>query len=277
MSGMALQAYEELKSALDYWVDKYNDIFTILTTSPDEFQNGAIWTAVGNIINILQGIGVSLVIIFFFYGLFMAGIDYRDIFRNPKTIAMSYARPIIAEFFVVSTMDILLLILQLIQRLMLKINTTTATISYIVPDEITTALEGADWWASVGAWASAFIGKYLIGALALIIIVLVYGRMFKIFLLAAVAPLPLAGWASEKTEYIANNFLKSYIGECLRGVLIVIACIIFSMFATSPPVTSATTAGAMVSIYVLEVAMQMLILVIMIKGSDRLVKELFSL
>lgn len=277
MSGMAQQAYEELKSALDFWADKYDDIFTILTTSPDEFQNGAVWTVVGNIITILQGIGTSLIIILFFYGLFMSSIDYRDVFRNPKTIALSFVRPFLAEFFVVNSMELLLYILHLIQGIMLQINTVSTAVTYNIPSEITTALEGADWWASVGAWASSFLGKYLIGALALIIVVLVYGRMFKIFLLAAISPIPLAGMASEKTEYMANNFMKSYIGECLRGVLIVVSCIIFSIFAQSPPATSATTPGAMVSMYVLEVAMQMLILVVMIKGSDRLVKEFFGI
>lgn len=277
MSGMANQAYEHLKSALEFWVSKYNEIFTILTTSPEEFQGGAIWEIVGNIPTILQGIGVSLVIIFFFYGLFMAGIDYRDIFRNPKTIALSFVRPFLASFFVVNAMNILLYILQLIQGIMMKIQTTTTAINFEIPAEIKTALEEADWWASIGAWASALMGQFLIGALSLIIIVLVYGRFFKIFLLAAISPIPLAGLASEKTEYIGNNFMKSYIGECLRGVLIVISCLIFSAFATSPPASSATTAGAMVFNYVLEVSMQMLILVIMIKGSDRLVKEFFSL
>ncbi len=277
MSGVANQAYEHLKTALEFWIDKYNQIFTVLTTSPEDFQGGVIWTLVGNILTILQGIGISLVVLFFFYGLFMSGIDYRDIFRNPKTIAFSFVRPFLASFFVTNAIDIMLYILQLIQSIMMKIQTTTATISYEIPDEIKTALEGADWWASIGAWASSLIGQFLIGALSIIIMVLVYGRFFKIFLLAAISPIPLAGLASEKTEYIGNNFMKSYIGECLRGILIVTSCLIFSAYFTSPPASASTTAGAMVFTYVLEVSMQMLILVIMIKGSDRLVKEFFSL
>lgn len=277
MSGISEAALEQLQSALDKWSTKYSEIFSILTTSPEDFQGGVIWGIVSNILTVLQGIGVSLLIIFFFYGLIKSGIDYRDVFRNPKNAVFIFLRVIIANFFVVHSLDILLFALQIIQGIMAMIQTTATAITFTVPDNIKTALENADFWASVGAFAMSLIASLVIWALSLIILILVYGRFFKIFLLTAIAPLPLAGYASEQTESIGNNFMKSYIGECLRGVIIIVACLIFSAFAVSPTSSSATTAGAMVLDYVFDVAMQMLILVIMIKGSDRMVKEFFGL
>lgn len=277
MSGIAEVAFDNLQSALDNWNTNYGEIFNILTTSPEDFQGGVIWGIVSNILTVLQGIGVSLLIIFFFYGLIKSGIDYRDVFRNPKNVVFTFLRVIIAEFFVVNALDILLYTLNLIQGIMAKIQTTTTAITFTVPDNLKTALENADFWASIGALATSLIACGVVWALSLIIMILVYGRFFKIFLLTAIAPIPLAGYASEQTESIGNNFMKSYIGECLRGVIIIVACLIFSAFAVSPASSSATTAGAMVLDYVFDVAMQMLILVIMIKGSDRMVKEFFGL
>lgn len=277
MSGISEVALDNLQSALDKWTAKYGEIFNILTTSPEDFQGGVIWGIVSNILTVLQGIGVSLLIIFFFYGLIKSGIDYRDVFRNPKNSIFIFVRVIIANFFVVHSLDILLYTLQIIQGIMAKVQTTTTSITFTVPENIKLALESADFWASIGALAMSLIASLVIRALSLIIIILVYGRFFKIFLLTAIAPIPLAGYASEQTESIGNNFMKSYIGECLRGVIIIVACLIFSAFAVSPTSSSATTAGAMVLDYVFDVAMQMLILVIMIKGSDRMVKEFFSL
>lgn len=277
MSGIAEVAFDNLQSALDNWNTNYGEIFNILTTSPEDFQGGVIWGIVSNILTVLQGIGVSLLIIFFFYGLIKSGIDYRDVFRNPKNVVFTFLRVIIAEFFVVNALDILLYTLNLIQGIMAKIQTTTTAITFTVPDNLKTALENADFWASIGALATSLIACGVVWALSLIIMILVYGRFFKIFLLTAIAPIPLAGYASEQTESIGNNFMKSYIGECLRGVIIIVACLIFSAFAVSPTSSSATTAGAMVLDYVFDVAMQMLILVIMIKGSDRMVKEFFGL
>lgn len=277
MNSIAKEALELLQSALDAWSAKYGEIVNILTTSPKDFQGGAIWEIVSNILAVLQGIGVSLLIIFFFYGLIKSGIDYRDVFRNPKNIIFTFFRFVIAEFFVVYSLEILLYILQIIQEIMAKIQTTTEIITFSVPENIKTALEEADWWASLGAWAMSIIATIIIYLLSMIIIILVYGRFFKIFLLTAIAPIPLACYASEQTESIGNNFMKSYIGECLRGVIIIVACLIFSAFAVSPATSDATSAGAMILGYVFSVSMQMLILVIMIKGSDRIVKEFFGL
>lgn len=277
MSGIAKVAYDFLQSALNNWNANYGEIFNILTTSPEDFQGGVIWGIVSNILTVLQGIGVSLLIIFFFYGLIKSGIDYRDVFRNPKNAVFIFLRVLIANFFIVHSLDILLFALQIIQGIMAIIQTTTTAITFTVPENIKTALESADFWASIGALITSLIACGVVWALSLIIMILVYGRFFKIFLLTAIAPLPLAGYASEQTESIGNNFMKSYIGECLRGVIIIVACLIFSAFAVSPTTSSATTAGAMVLDYVFDVAMQMLILVIMIKGSDRMVKEFFSL
>ena len=277
MSGIAESALDHLQSALDKWSSNYSEIFNILNTSPEEFQGGTIWGIVSNLLTVLQGIGVSLLIIFFFYGLIKSGIDYRDVFRNPKNSIFVFLRVIIANFFVIHSLDILLYTLQIIQSIMAKIQTTATAITFTVPDNVKSALEDAGLWASIGAFVTSVAASWLIGGLSIIIMVLVYGRFFKIFLLTAIAPLPLAGYASEQTESIGNNFMKSYIGECLRGVIIIVACLIFSAFAVSPTSSGATTAGAIVFDYVFDVVMQMLILVIMVKGSDRMVKEFFSL
>ena len=180
MSGIAEVAFDNLQSALDNWNTNYGEIFNILTTSPEDFQGGVIWGIVSNILTVLQGIGVSLLIIFFFYGLIKSGIDYRDVFRNPKNVVFTFLRVIIAEFFVVNALDILLYTLNLIQGIMAKIQTTTTAITFTVPDNLKTALENADFWASIGALATSLIACGVVWALSLIIMILVYGKFYEI-------------------------------------------------------------------------------------------------
>ena len=274
---MGTTAIDHLESALSFWEEQYNSIFSLLTTTPDEFQGGVIWNMVSNILNILQATGASLLIIFFLYGLVKAGIDYRDVFNNPQNVLKAFIRIGIAQFFVVHTMDVLMTVLRVVQEMITKIYTNIPALSYSIPDDLRAALESADWWAGVGAFAVSLLAQVIIGALSIIVVVVVYGRFFKIFLLTAIAPIPLAGFASEATSTLGQNFMKSYIGECMRGVIIIVACIIFSAFASSPTSLDPASPGAMTFWYVAEVAMQLLLLVIITKGSDRLVKELFGL
>ena len=106
----------------------------------------------------------------------------------------------------------------------------------------------------------------------------VYGRFFKLYLYTAISPVPFAAFAGEPTQSIGVTFLKSYTGVCLEGAIIVLACIIFSLFASSPPVVD-TAAAAVTQVwkYIGELIFNMLVLVGTIKISDRVIKEMMGL
>lgn len=109
-------------------------------------------------------------------------------------------------------------------------------------------------------------------------ILTVYGRFFKLYLYTAIAPIPLASFAGEPTQNIGKSFLKSFLAVCLEGAIILLACVVFSFFAGSPPqVDSNASAALMVWQYIGELAFNMLILVGTVKASDRLVREMMGL
>lgn len=109
-------------------------------------------------------------------------------------------------------------------------------------------------------------------------ILTVYGRFFKLYLYTAIAPIPLSSLAGEHTQNIGISFIKSYCAVCLEGVIIVLACVIFTLFASSPPVVDSNVAAAtQVWKYLAELIFNMLVLVGTIKMSDRVVKEMMGL
>ena len=103
-------------------------------------------------------------------------------------------------------------------------------------------------------------------------------RFFKIYIYTAIAPIPLATFAGQPTEQIGTNFLKSYAAVCLEGVIIILACIIFSKFASTPPeVDAGASVVTMVWSYIGELVFNMLILVGTVKMADRVVHEFMGL
>ena len=77
---------------------------------------------------------------------------------------------------------------------------------------------------------------------------------------------------------MGKSFLKSYSAVCLEGAVIVLACIIFSVFASSPPTVDPDAAAvSMVWSYVGELTFNMLILVGSVKMSDHVVREMMGL
>ena len=98
------------------------------------------------------------------------------------------------------------------------------------------------------------------------------------YMYAALAPIPLSSFAGEPSQNVGKSFLKSYAAVCLEEAVIVLACIIFSVFASSPPVVDPNAAAAsMVWSYIGEVLFNMLILVGSVKMADRVVREMMGL
>ena len=85
-------------------------------------------------------------------------------------------------------------------------------------------------------------------------------------------------FAGEPSQNVGRSFIKSYCAVCLEGVIIVLACIIFSVFASSPPVVD-TSAAAVTQVwaYIGELVFNMLVLVGSVKMSDRIIREMMRL
>ena len=81
-----------------------------------------------------------------------------------------------------------------------------------------------------------------------------------------------------KVHHRWEKHIKSYVGVCLEGAVIVLACIIFSAFASAstPNIDTSITTVTMIWKYIGEVIFNMLILVGIIKGADRIVKEMLG-
>ena len=139
-------------------------------------------------------------------------------------------------------------------------------------------INNVGFWDSIPLWAVTLIGGLLITVLSFTMILTVYGRMFSLWMYAAIAPIPLSTFAGEPTSSVGKNFIRSYAGVCLQGVVIALSCIIFSAISSSPPaVDTGASVVTAVWTYVGELAFNLLVLVGAIKSCDRIVKEIMGL
>ena len=59
---------DNLNSALGTWNGKLAEIWTLLSTSPENFKGGAVWSVMRDINGALQAIGCALLVLFFVMG-----------------------------------------------------------------------------------------------------------------------------------------------------------------------------------------------------------------
>ncbi len=271
---------DNLTSALNTWNSKLAEIWLLLTESPETFKGGNIWTIIVKIHNGLQGIGLALLVLFFLWGMIKTCTSWQDI-KRPEQAFKLFLRFIIARTLVLYGMELMTKIFQIVQGIISSITKTVGlgtSSETVIPQEIVDAVSNTGFLESIPLCAVTLLGSIFITILSFIMILTVYGRFFKLYMYTAISPIPLASSASESTQHTALTFIKSYAAVCLEGAIIVLACIIFSAFATSAPVVdSSASSVSMVWSYVGETIFNMLVLVGTIKMSDRIVKEMMGL
>ena len=271
---------QNLQNALDTWNSKLAEIWQILTQSPETFKGGGIWQVIVQIHGALQAIGYALLVLFFVVGVGKTCGSFTEV-KRPEHALKIFIRFAITKGVVTYGLELMMALFNIIQGVTSTIMQTAgfgSTEDTVLPDEIIEAVEDCGFFESIPLWAVTLIGGLFITVLSFIMIMSVYGRFFRLFLYTAIAPIPLSSFAGEPSQNIGRSFLKSYAAVCLEGAIVVLACIIFSLFASSPPVVNPDAAVVtMVWSYIGELIFNMLVLVGAVKMSDRVVREMMGL
>lgn len=271
---------QNLQNALDTWNSKLAEIWQILTQSPENFKGGGIWQVIVQIHGALQAIGYALLVLFFVVGVVKTCGSFTEV-KRPEHALKIFIRFAITKGVVTYGLELMMALFNIIQGVTSTIMQTAgfgSTEDTVLPDEIIEAVEDCGFFESIPLWAVTLIGGLFITVLSFIMIMSVYGRFFRLYLYTAIASIPLSSFAGEPSQNIGKSFLKSYAAVCLEGAIVVLACIIFSLFASSPPVVDPDAAAVtMVWSYIGELIFNMLVLVGAVKMSDRVVREMMGL
>ena len=280
MSGSSNWVVQNLENALETWNDKLGELWQLLTQSPQAFKEGKIWTVILKINGGVEAIGLALLVLFFVVGVIKTCGSFTEV-KKPEHALKLFVRFAIAKGVVTYGLDLMLAIFKIVQGLISTIMKTAGVGSVVkskLPQTIITAVEICGFFESIPLWAVTLLGGLFVTVLSFIMILTVYGRFFKLYLYIAIAPIPLSTFAGEPTQQVGKSFLKSFTAVCLEGAIIVLSCIIFSLFASAPPVVDTNAAAVtMVWKYIGELIFNMLVLVGTIKMSDRVVREMMGL
>jgi hypothetical protein len=268
---------DNLNNALDTWNEKLGEIWNLITQSPETFKGGGIWSVVMNIHGAVKATGLGLLVLFFVVGLMKTLGSFAEM-KRPEIAVKVFIRFVLAKAAVTYGLELMMALFRIVQGLVSTIMGAAGIgggTPAVLPDEIIKSISSVGFFESIPLWAVTLIGGLFITVLSFIMIMSVYGRFFKLYLYTAIAPVPLSSFAGESSQSVGKAFIKSYCAVCLEGAIIVLACVIFSAFASAPPaVNSSAAVVTQVWCYVGELVFNMLVLVGSVKMADRIVREM---
>ena len=271
---------QNLQNALETWNEKLAEIWQLITTTPQNFKGGGIWAVIVNINGAVQAIGLALLVLFFVVGMVRTCGSFSDV-KKPEHALKLFIRFALAKAGITYGMELMLALFNIVQGTISTIMTAagfTSAQQTTLPQEMIDTIESCGFFESIPLWAVTLIGGLFITVMSFLLIMTVYGRFFKLYMYTAIAPIPLSTFAGEPSQNVGKSFIKSYCAVCLEGAVIVLACIIFSLFASSPPVVDPNAAAVtQVWSYVGELLFNMLVLVGEVRMSDRIIREMMGL
>ena len=180
----------------------------------------------------------------------------------------------VAVFILTNTWNIVMAVFDLAQSV---INQSAGIVSGDLalgsPDmmeSIRYQLEEMNLWPLIGLFFQVQIVGLLMEIMAIIITIIVWGRMIEIFLVTSIAPIPLSTMVNREWGQMGNNYLKSLFALAFQGFLIMVCVAIYAVL-----VANFVVAGTMTTTIWSIVAYTALLCFMLLK-SGGLAKSVFS-
>ena len=273
-----------INSALSLWGDVEYSIFQLLQKNPAEFSEAG-WRAVVSICDALRYIGTALLVLFFGINVLRNVTNTHEL-RRPETVFRLIFKFIIAKTLVLRAPELLMAFAKIGVGIVKAITSQYNMIKHHYTMEsfindyniVETNVMAAKWYEDVPIGIIAVIGFVIIVVLSITTIITVYGKFFKMYVWAALAPIPLSSLAGAGTASVGWQFIKGFIGILLESAVIALAIVFFSVL--SPDIKFVMVGKGCVSSFavaVVTIIFRMLLMIGIIKTSSNIVKEMTGL
>ena len=231
-----------VRGIIDVWNGIMTQMIAILNQTPAEWSEGS-WSIVGNIHEGLKGFAFGLLILFWAVSFFRHVEDIHKL--TARELIGWFLRLILVYMVLSKSMEIM----QMVMAIATKANTivlqnvTLAPPQESVPPDLMQAIDTinldfdniGDFFTKIGAFFQAIplSGLFLILLIAtlicaVILVVTLFMRFFRLYAYTAIAPLPLSTFGGHATSEIGRHFLKAWASVCLEVVIISIFIAIFN-------------------------------------------------
>jgi len=256
----------------------------ILFLNPMEFRDGGLWDAVVEINLALLPVSSTIVIISFLLSLYdenLADINKSTVFRYGLRFCFAVAISVGCS----GVVSVIILFGNWVAHAIVSI-LPGASIQFQIPDAVIDALNNISifdpsTFTTITPRIAIQIVFFLIcvGS-AVIIAIAVFTRLFKLCILGALAPIPLAfagAGSGHELGRIPGRFVTNFLGQSLQVAIIWVLLIFYGLIMNNSINFVASNAHSelfIIILWMVETVIYMVILVGSIRGADRLSSQL---
>ena len=233
---------DNLTSTFNNLNSKLGEVTSNLAQSPADFQPSVfnlIKTLSENVIMPIAGIILTFIAC---YELIQLVIAHNNLANFETWIFFKWVfKTFVAVELITHTFDITMAIFDVAQHVISQsggiiANSTTVDASDLA--NMQTTLESMDLGPLFAIFLQTFVVQFLFNILAMIIYVIVVGRMIEIYLYVSMAPIPFATFGNKEQSMVGQNYLRSLFALGFQGFLIMVCVGIYAVMIRDVAFTS---------------------------------------
>lgn len=174
-----------LQYALSVWNEKLNEIWTLITQTPENFKGGSIWNIVVNINGAIQAIGLALLVLFFLFGIIKTCSSFAEV-KKPEQVLKLFIRFILTKTVVTYGLELMLAVFKITQGLMQTIMESVGMgglMQSTLPPEMIVAIESCNFFECIPLWAVTLIRRIISNGFVICNDILCLWKIFQNILL----------------------------------------------------------------------------------------------
>lgn len=233
---------DNLTSTFNSLNSKLGEVTSNLAQSPVDFQ-----PSVFNMIrflseNVIMPIAGIILTFIACYELIQLVIAHNNLANFETWIFFKWVfKTFVAVELITHTFDITMAIFDVAQHVITQsggIIAGTVTIDASDLANMQTTLEGMELGPLFAIFLQTFVVQFLFNILAIIIYVIVVGRMIEIYLYVSMAPIPFATFGNREQSMIGQNYFRSLFALGFQGFLIMVCVGIYAVMIRDVAFTS---------------------------------------
>mgnify|MGYP003532737687 FL=1 len=224
---------DNLTSTFNNLNSKLGEVTSNLAQSPADFQPSVfnlIKTLSENVIMPIAGIILTFIAC---YELIQLVIAHNNLANFETWIFFKWVfKTFVAVELITHTFDITMAIFDVAQHVISQSGGIIADSTTVDASDLAnmqTTLEGMDLGPLFAIFLQTFVVQFLFNILAMIIYVIVVGRMIEIYLYVSMAPIPFATFGNKEQSMVGQNYLRSLFALGFQGFLIMVCIGIYAV------------------------------------------------
>lgn len=272
-----------IETGYNIWNNTLQIIISILSVNPESISGGAPYQLVNAIYTPLLSVGYTILVLSYLLSVAHEVTDVRQL-RRPEWIVMSLFRLLVAQAIMANGLTLLRGIYAFVIDVLQLVSGHTLQLQPMqeLSDEVRTTITSLNLLESTGLILIAILFLILMIGASIFIIVTVYLRFCRLFMLMSMAPLflgTLGGGVLGGTGLSRSGqaYLQNHVSVCMEGIGLVISCLIYSAFVGGglPHILSNASQGmGAVFEYLANACLQAVMLCMMIKLVDHMMQSL---